>query len=214
MRTLKILFRTHPFLILFNLAYVLGFGGYYAFSQNYEFLWYVLVLVFFLVLIGVTLEKSRFTPVILWMLSLWGLLHMAGGGVVVNGDVLYTLVLVPLAHVGDTVILKYDQVVHFYGFFVSTWVMYHLLAPHLKEKAGTFMPFFVSSLAGAGLGALNEIVEFAAVVSVPETGVGGYYNTALDLVFNMFGALAAAWVLFIRKKRECPPETSTQNKVS
>jgi putative membrane protein len=42
-----------------------------------------------------------------------------------------------------------------------------------------------------GLGALNEIVEFAAVVASPSTGVGGYYNTALDLVFNGLGATLA-----------------------
>ena len=42
-----------------------------------------------------------------------------------------------------------------------------------------------------GLGALNEIVEFTAVLTVPNTNVGGYYNTALDLVFNGAGAACA-----------------------
>ena len=42
-----------------------------------------------------------------------------------------------------------------------------------------------------GFGALNEVVEFAAVAFFGQTGVGGYWNTALDLVFNMLGAIVA-----------------------
>jgi len=50
-----------------------------------------------------------------------------------------------------------------------------------------------------GAGALNEIVEFVATVLVPETNVGGYYNTALDLVFNAAGALVAGLYIFFKK---------------
>ncbi len=42
-----------------------------------------------------------------------------------------------------------------------------------------------------GLGAVNEIIEFIAVVVFPNTNVGGYVNTALDLVFNAAGAITA-----------------------
>ena len=46
-----------------------------------------------------------------------------------------------------------------------------------------------------GLGALNEIIEFIVTVFVPENNVGGYVNTALDLVFNLIGAvIAAVWI--------------------
>ena len=51
-------------------------------------------------------------------------------------------------------------------------------------------------MAGLGVGALNEIVEFAATVVMPETGVGGYINTSLDLVADLIGALAA--LIYIR----------------
>ena len=37
----------------------------------------------------------------------------------------------------------------------------------------------------------DEIIEFIAVLSVPDTNVGGYYNTALDLCFNALGAVIA-----------------------
>ena len=52
-----------------------------------------------------------------------------------------------------------------------------------------------------GLGAVNEIIEFSAVLAVPETNVGGYYNTALDLVFNGSGAILAMWLVARQERR-------------
>jgi hypothetical protein len=43
-----------------------------------------------------------------------------------------------------------------------------------------------------GFGALNEVIEFIAVLTIPHTNVGGYINTGWDLVFNLLGALTAA----------------------
>ena len=54
----------------------------------------------------------------------------------------------------------------------------------------------VIAMAGLGVGGLNEIIEFIATVVMPETGVGGYMNTALDLVADLVGAVLA--VIFLR----------------
>ncbi len=183
------------FLIIFNLAYVLGFGAYYLLSGNYEFVWYVAVLVFFFILVLATWHRAKFDTVILWGLSIWGLLHMAGGGLKVGDGVLYSLHLIPIIGSGDAYILKFDQVVHFFGFFVSTLVVYHLLKPYLNSQANWKVVYPLIIAAGMGLGVLNEIVEFMAVVIFPNTGVGGYYNTAIDLIFNTFGAIAAAFFI-------------------
>jgi len=51
---------------------------------------------------------------------------------------------------------------------------------------------------GMGLGAMNELIEFAATLLVPETNVGGYVNTGWDLVSNFVGATAAAAVIAYR----------------
>jgi len=51
-------------------------------------------------------------------------------------------------------------------------------------------------MAGLGVGALNEIIEFIIAQIVPETGVGGYLNTSLDLVSNLIGAILA--MLYIK----------------
>ncbi|MDP6527374.1 MAG: DUF2238 domain-containing protein [Candidatus Pacebacteria bacterium] len=188
------------FLALFNLLYILGFGGYYISIKNFEFLWYVAVLVFFFLLVVLTLKKSKFDYTILWGLSLWGFLHMAGGGVPVGDGVLYGYQLLSLVdNGGDFFILKFDQLVHAFGFGVATLFIYHLLKPYLNEKTNWGAVYAILIAAGSGLGALNEIVEFVAVVSFPETGVGGYANTALDLVFNIIGATLA--VIFIHVRR-------------
>ena len=41
------------------------------------------------------------------------------------------------------------------------------------------------------MGAVNEMIEFIVVLLVPDNGVGGYYNTLLDIVFNFIGAIIA-----------------------
>ena len=183
------------FLILVNIIYVAVFAIYYLSIKNYEFLWYVGILVFFLILILSTLRRTNFDRVILWGLSLWGLMHMAGGGVRVGEKVLYAWPVLQLFGEGESLILKFDQVVHFFGFGVATLVFYHLLRGYLDRSGGVInwtvlYPLIV--LGGMGIGALNEIIEFIAVVIFGQTGVGGYWNTALDLVFNMLGAIAAA----------------------
>lgn len=189
-------------LIFFTLAYVLAFTAYYISIKNYEFLWYVAVLVFFFGLILCTISRSNFPPFILWGLSLWGLLHMAGGGLKVGGEVLYRLHLIPIIGSGELFILKYDQVVHFFGFGVSTLVVYHLLKPYLNDRTNWKVVYPILVVAGSGMGVLNEIVEFIAVLAVSNTGVGGYGNTLLDLVFNTLGAVAAVFIIhfFIRPR--------------
>ena len=195
------LIKQHLLLVLFNALYVLAFGAYYLSIGNYEFLWYIAVLVFFLLLIGATLHTTQFSKPILWMLSFWGLAHMAGGGVEVNGAALYALELFHIIGSGDAFILKFDQVVHFYGFFVSTFVIFHLLSRFVGVEKGFKTLLLVSALSSIGLGAINEIVEFIAVLAIPETGVGGYLNTSIDLVFNTLGAVTAICILFVTRKK-------------
>lgn len=186
--------------LYFTILYVACFALYYLSIRNFEFLWYVLVLVLFGLLIGLTLRRSKFSTSLLWLLSVWGLLHMAGGGVMIGGGhVLYQWEIFHILGSGDSYILKFDQVVHFYGFGVATIVVYHLLKPYLNNKVNWKVVYPILVVAGAGLGVLNEIVEFMAVVLVSDTGVGGYFNTVLDLIFNILGACTA--VLFIHAKR-------------
>ncbi len=188
-------------ILIFSLSYLCAFTAYYLVSANYEFLWYVAVMVFFFALLIGTLRSSQFTPLILWGLSVWGLLHMAGGSIPVGDTVLYGVQLIDIvSDGGEFVILKYDQFVHAFGFGVTTLVAYHLMAPRWREGASHGLLLALCVAIGMGLGAVNEIVEFIAVVAISETGVGGYFNTSLDLVFNALGALGAAGILAYRHK--------------
>jgi putative membrane protein len=53
-------------------------------------------------------------------------------------------------------------------------------------------------LASIGIGALNEVIEFSVVVLFT-SGVGDYFNNALDLVFNAAGALISVLYMSNRK---------------
>ena len=196
-------FTRHQWIIfIFSFLYVAGFSTYYIASANYEFLWYVGVMLFFFVLLVATLPVSRFTPLILWGLSLWGLAHMAGGSIPVGDTVLYGVQLITVFTDGELTLVKYDQVVHAFGFAIATLVAHHLLAPRWKEGASKALKYALAAGVGMGLGALNEVVEFIAVLSFPETGVGGYFNTGLDLMANLVGVLIAVGFLAYRDRNK------------
>lgn len=183
--------RAEWIILAFTIVYVLGFLAYFTLIANREFVGYILTMVGLVAIVALAHRTAQFPVSILWALSLWGLAHMAGGSVPVNGSVLYNFVLLPLTGDGELRLLKYDQVVHFYGFAVTAWLLWHLLRTQYPMLRGTRTIYVFPALASMGLGALNEIIEFSAVMLVPDTNVGGYYNTALDLVFNALGAITA-----------------------
>ena len=170
---------------------------------NDEFLFYIGVM---LVLMGLVWAVDRAVglgTVALWALSVWGLIHMAGGLVVVpagwpvnaESRVLYSLWLIPER-------LKYDHLVHAYGFGVTTWVCWQGLRSAIRKRSGSapapaFGLLVLAAAAGLGFGALNEVIEFVATLTMPETNVGGYINTGWDLVANTVGAAVA--LILIRK---------------
>ena len=199
-------------LVIFNLVAMIGFSVFYIANKNYEFVFYVGVMIFFFGLIFATLKRSKFDMVILGGLTLWGLLHMAGGGIMVNGDVLYSYQIFHIVGSGDAFILKFDQFVHFLGFGVSTLIFHHLLSAYLGDKVNYKVLYPLVVLGGMGVGAFNEIIEFLAVVALPETGVGGYMNTSIDMVFNTLGAITAAFVIHYRRKPK-PGETQFEHVV-
>ena len=195
----------HKLLVVFTALYIVIFGYFYAQALNYEFLGYLVVLLLGFALVLFTIEKSQFPLYILWGLSIWGLLHMAGGSVPVGDGVLYGWRIIPIFDGGqDFFILKMDQAVHAFGFGVAALVMLHLLYKARLFEGHELLIGVTAVLAGMGLGVVNEMVEFLAVLFVPGNGVGGYFNTSLDLISNTVGAIVAVGgFYFIRKlKRE------------
>ena len=189
-----------PILIV-NVISIIVFSFVFFARKNYEFAIYIGVIIFFLWLILYTNKKVNYPNYVLWGLTTWSILHMAGGGLKIGEGVLYGAMLWPL--IGEPYnILKYDQFVHAIGFAVATLAMFHVLKPSLKGNFGWKSVSLVVVMAGLGLGALNEIVEFIATIIVPSTGVGGYENTALDLVSNLIGAILAMIYIYFKENRK------------
>lgn len=180
--------------------YMVGFGAMALIGGNTEFIFYGVVMVVLIALVLWADRRVRFSMPVLWGLAVWGLLHMAGGNVPVGTDpggeriVLYSYR--PLEW-----FLRYDQAVHAFGFFVATLAAWEALRAGVRPL-GSLRPTpglaVGAALMGMGLGAVNEVVEFVAVLTLPKTNVGDYMNTGWDLVCNMVGAVVGAIVVWVR----------------
>lgn len=184
---------------LATLAYLLPASMFAWRNTNWEFVAYIIVVAVIGMGILMVHRRVRLSAGVLWALSLWGLLHMLGGLLpvpdswpIAGTPVLYSLWLIP-----D--LLKYDQVVHAFGFGVATIVCWEALRGQLRLPLPHSGVVLLCVFAGLGLGALNEIVEFAAVLLIPNTNVGGYVNTGWDLVANCVGASLAGIGILLRK---------------
>jgi len=177
-------------------------------TGNLEFVFYIGVMVVLIAAVWAVHRRVTLTGGALWALSAWGALHMAGGlvpvpaGWPIDGDVrvLYSLWLIP-----D--VLKFDHLVHAYGFGVTTWVCWQGLRSAVEGgRVGPTPGLLVlCAAAGMGFGALNEVVEFFATLLVPRTNVGGYLNTGWDMVANAVGAgLAVVWIRWSEGRRPRP----------
>lgn len=179
--------------LAFTALYVVAASVASVQRSNHEFVMYIGVMVVLGAAAWALHRRVRLHPLSLWGLSLWGLAHMLGGLWRVSES---TGVLYNLRFWEDG--LKYDQAVHAYGFALSTWLCWQALRPALATPGPTFGLSVLCALGGMGLGAVNEIVEFIAVLTIPDTNVGGYVNTGWDLVSNAAGAslaAAAIWLL-------------------
>ena len=187
--------KEHIVLLLINLALIAGFGLLFLVRLNYEFVIYVGVIIFFLCLVVISIKKVDYPLGTLVGLTVWSALHLAGGGVAIGEGRLYDVMLIRLSEAYP--IWRYDQLVHIWGFGVSTLVAFSLLAGPLKKPVENRVALgIVLVMAGLGMGALNEILEFVVSLCVPESGVGGYINTSLDLCADLIGAILG--LLYIR----------------
>lgn len=187
-------------LLFFTAVYLIAATIYVLKEGSVEFLIYVAIFaVVFLVAFYVSVRYEL--PIwMVWLLSILGALHLAGGWVIVRGDVLYNFVLIPIPNWTGLTIWKYDQLVHPFGAAVVALISYALLERSTPLRRLTL--FAAAFMIGNGGGALNEVIEFITKITIPHTDVGGYYNTALDLFFNMVGAAIGGVVglIALRKK--------------
>jgi putative membrane protein len=196
---------------LFTLSYLALAMALAVLNWNYEFIYYGVVMLALIALVMLMDLNVRFSVLVLWGLSIWGLVHLCGGTIPVperflepgTSNTLYNLRLVPW-------LPKYDQVVHAFGFGVSTLASWEALAAHIRSMGSrlrpTIGPLLCVVLMGMGLGAMNEVVEFIATRVMPGTNVGGYDNTGWDLVSNLVGCTTVAAFIWIRERGRDGPE--------
>ncbi len=187
-------------LLVFVGVYMVVFSGMALRAGNVEFAVYAGAMVAFIALVALLHLRFGLRCSTLWLLAVWGLVHMAGGTVAIpaewadtGGGVLYSLRLHPLTP-------RYDQMVHAFGYFAASLACFDVLARVVGHSAGQPRVGLavMSALMGCGLGALNEVLEFAITLTVPEHNVGGYVNTGWDLVSNLVGACTAGVVIVAR----------------
>jgi len=186
-------------LVIVDVLLIIFFAFHYYGLGNLEFVLYNLVLIAVIVVMGILHKKYNFSNYVLVGLSVWGLLHMVGGSTLLSSTRPYSWVFIDIITIGDTPILRYDQVLHFYFYIVATLILYQILKKHLSRDAHWPTVATILVFAGMGVGAGNEIIEFLPAVFYEGNGVGGYFNTLLDIVFNTLGAIAA--VVYIGWKK-------------
>ncbi len=191
--------KTEWMILIFNIIYLILFGIHFINRGNFEFIWYIFIMIILIVLFVLLHKKYRFSTWTLIGLSLWGIGHMFGGSTILGEPRIYTRVLINLFTTGDATVFSYDQLLHFYFYIVMTSVIYQISKKYFKPNANWLIVSTMIVFASIGVGAFNEIVEFMPVLFLEETGVGGYFNVAWDIVFNALGALVA--IIYISFKR-------------
>jgi putative membrane protein len=184
------------FIVYFTFLYTLIFSVNALARGNVEFIYYTALMVLSISIILFVHRKMHFYPIVLLSLSLLGLLHLLGGNITIGATRLYDLYFFPGA-------FRYDNLVHMFGSGIMVMLAHALITPILdnefEKRRGYFVLLLV--LIGMGLGAINELVEFLAVLVFDVSQqVGDYTNTLLDLVFNTIGSsFMAIFLVFSRR---------------
>ncbi|KND47061.1 MAG: hypothetical protein AB199_01365 [Parcubacteria bacterium C7867-004] len=197
--------RGRMIVLTFTILYIAAAAVYFYTTGVKEFTLYLAVLLGLVAFVAWTLPRTKLPTWALWCLSILGLLHALGGGVIVNGDVLYNLVLIPIIDngVNGVTIWRFDQLVHPFGTAIGAIIIYFFIAR--ASKLPRVWMVVLAALAAMGLGALNEVIEFITKLTIPNTEVGGYSNTAIDLCANLIGSLVGAAFAALRWGKR-PPE--------
>jgi len=178
-----------------------------AFNQgNTEFLMYAVAMLVFITILTLLHLKVRFSPTTLWLLTIWGFLHMIGGTIPINPNIVpIDASPVLYSYRPHPNLPRYDQLIHTLGFFSATLACWESARVLIKAQPGIHLAI-TAALMGMGLGAINEVLEFIATL-LTDTNVGGYINTGWDLVSNTIGTITAAtWLLLKNQNHPTPNE--------
>ncbi|MDQ3662956.1 MAG: hypothetical protein M3454_18290 [Actinomycetota bacterium] len=172
-----------------SVGYLVAFVAFGLASGLDQTIFYAVFMVLAFAVVAATYSHFRLGPMTLWGLSLWGVAHLAGGLLSVGGDVLYRFDLPG--------ILRFDQVVHAFGFGFATTACWDVLGEMVMGDRRVARSV-LALLGGLGFGAINEALEFLVTRIDHDSQVGGFVNTGFDLLFNTLGCTLAALTLYLR----------------
>jgi uncharacterized membrane protein YjdF len=179
--------RRHRLVAATVAAYLVVLGAYGLANGSRLAVPYLVIVAVAFVGLAVADDRFRFSRVVLVGLTLWGLGHLAGGIIELDGGdrIFYNVVLARWFHM--------DNIVHFVGFGTAGLACWEALrAGWLGDvEVGPVATVVFVALLACGVGAVNEVVEFAFTLVVADSQVGGYQNTGRDLVANLLGGLTA-----------------------
>ena len=187
--------KLHWALLAINLIALVVFMSIFWQRGNVEFL---LGGLFTLVIIGVIIKlhmKSPFSDLTLILMTALAILHKLGGSVYINGVRLYGHWLIPG-------VVRFDKPLHLLGIFTATLGCYYILKPYIKKIDRQPILYILVAFVGIGIGVFWELFEYVVVRILPETGIGGYFNTMEDLIADAIGAVLAVVYLNYKGKDE------------
>ncbi|MBN2420831.1 hypothetical protein JXB27_00975 [Candidatus Woesearchaeota archaeon] len=164
---------------------------------NKEFVYYDLVILPLVLFVFFVHRRIQMHMLVTSLLYVIFIMHAAGGVMHIAGTRLYDITFG---------IIKFDNIVHFLGSFVTLLIVYGLFTHYVNRKGKRFNEFYLFILlvlCSAGVGTLIEMVELIGVVFFDASeGVGNYMNNAIDLFVNLLGAIAAGiFVLRYRRRK-------------
>lgn len=186
--------RAHPALASTTALAVVAWGAYGLARGSPLALPYLVELAVLATFVGWLDSRHPFRRATLAGLSLWAVLHMAGGMLDIEGVTLYETWLLP--------VLRWDQLVHAVGFGFGGVAVFEAFQPWLGSDSGPAAAAWVAFMGSNGIGAVNEVVEFIASRLLTFANVGDEVNTGLDLIANAVGGAIAAWVCHRRVTRD------------
>jgi uncharacterized membrane protein YjdF len=190
--------RRHPALAAVIALGLVGFAALGASNGAELTVPYLIIVGGGAVAVGYADGRRPLSRIALIGLALWGVGHLAGGIVEIShGRILYNALLPGRIH--------FDNVVHFVGFGSAGLAFWEWLGVKTSPAAS----WFIVWVAAMGVGAFNEVIEFAATHLLSATQVGGYQNTGRDLVANMLGGAVAGTIAARRGRHEASTHAET-----
>src|SRR3989344_6681075 len=119
--------RKNYLILTFTIGYVVTFGLNAFLQANFEFLYYILLMVGLIYLAVFLNRRLHLAFFIIVNLSLLGFLHLLGGIAYLGSTRLYDLYFF-------TGVIRYDNLIHAYGTFIATLTLYGVLVNFIDER--------------------------------------------------------------------------------